>query len=103
MRLGCRVPLIGDFHFNGHKLLANFPNAPRRWPSTASIPETSGSGEKRDEQFATMIEIANDYGKPVRIGVNWGSLDQAVLARLMDENARSPIPGRRRRSCAKRW
>ena len=86
--MGCDVPLIGDFHYNGHQLLTEFPGLrARRSPSTASTPATSARATKRDAQFATMIECAMRYGKPVRIGVNWGSLDQELLARLMDENA----------------
>jgi len=90
--LGCDVPLIGDFHFNGHKLLAQFPDCARALAKYRINPGNVGRGAKRDEQFATMIEAAVRYGKPVRIGVNWGSLDPELLARLMDENARSPAP-----------
>jgi (E)-4-hydroxy-3-methylbut-2-enyl-diphosphate synthase len=89
---GCDVPLIGDFHFNGHKLLAQFPECARALAKYRINPGNVGKGAKRDEQFATMIEAAIRYGKPVRIGVNWGSLDQALLARLMDENARRAAP-----------
>jgi (E)-4-hydroxy-3-methylbut-2-enyl-diphosphate synthase len=89
---GCDVPLIGDFHFNGHKLLAQFPECARALAKYRINPGNVGKGAKRDEQFATMIEAAIRYGKPVRIGVNWGSLDQALLARLMDENARRAEP-----------
>ena len=85
--LGCAVPLVGDFHFNGHKLLTQFPDCARALAKFRINPGNVGKGAKRDEQFATMIECAIRYGKPVRIGVNWGSLDQALLARLMDENA----------------
>ena len=85
--LGCAVPLVGDFHFNGHKLLTQFPECARALAKFRINPGNVGKGAKRDEQFATMIECAIRYGKPVRIGVNWGSLDQALLARLMDENA----------------
>jgi (E)-4-hydroxy-3-methylbut-2-enyl-diphosphate synthase len=90
--LGCEVPLIGDFHFNGHKLLAQFPDCARALAKYRINPGNVGRGAKRDEQFATMIETAVRFGKPVRIGVNWGSLDQELLARLMDENARSRKP-----------
>jgi len=92
--LGCRVPLVGDFHFNGHKLLAQFPECARALAKYRINPGNVGRGAKRDEQFATMIEAACRYGKPVRIGVNWGSLDQDLLARMMDENAqrRDPLP-----------
>jgi (E)-4-hydroxy-3-methylbut-2-enyl-diphosphate synthase len=90
--LGCDVPLVGDFHFNGHKLLAEHPDCARALAKYRINPGNVGRGARRDEQFATMIELACRYGKPVRIGVNWGSLDQALLARLMDENARRPEP-----------
>jgi (E)-4-hydroxy-3-methylbut-2-enyl-diphosphate synthase len=90
--MGCDVPLIGDFHFNGHKLLTQFPECARALAKYRINPGNVGKGAKRDEQFATMIEAAIGYGKPVRIGVNWGSLDQALLARLMDENARRAEP-----------
>jgi (E)-4-hydroxy-3-methylbut-2-enyl-diphosphate synthase len=90
--MGCDVPLIGDFHFNGHKLLAQFPDCAQALAKYRINPGNVGKGAKRDEQFATMIEAAIRHGKPVRIGVNWGSLDQALLARLMDENAQRPEP-----------
>ena len=90
--VGCDVPLVGDFHFNGHKLLAEHPDCARALAKYRINPGNVGRGAKRDQQFATMIEIACRYGKPVRIGVNWGSLDQELLARLMDENARAPEP-----------
>ena len=89
---GCRVPLVGDFHFNGHKLLAQYPDCARALAKYRINPGNVGRGAKRDEQFATMIECALKYGKPVRIGVNWGSLDQELLARMMDENARLASP-----------
>ena len=85
--LGCHVPLIGDFHYNGHKLLTEFPDCARALAKYRINPGNVGKGTKRDPQFAVMIEKAIEYGKPVRIGVNWGSLDQELLARLMDENA----------------
>ena len=84
---GCDVPLIGDFHFNGHKLLTQYPDCARALAKYRINPGNVGRGMKRDEQFATMIECAIRHGKPVRIGVNWGSLDPDLLARLMDENA----------------
>src|SRR5215813_6306015 len=84
---GCNVPLVGDFHFNGHKLLADFPDCARVLAKYRINPGNVGRGAKRDEQFATMIEIARRYGKPIRIGVNWGSLDQELLARLIDADA----------------
>jgi len=89
---GCRVPLVGDFHFNGHKLLAQFPDCARALAKYRINPGNVGKGAKRDEQFATMIECALKYDKPVRIGVNWGSLDPELLARMMDENARRTEP-----------
>jgi len=90
--LGCHVPLIGDFHFNGHKLLSNYPDCARALAKYRINPGNVGKGLKRDPQFQVMIERAIEYGKPVRIGVNWGSLDQDLLATLMDENARSANP-----------
>ncbi len=89
---GCDVPLVGDFHFNGHKLLTEFPGCAVALAKYRINPGNVGRGAKRDEQFATMIEIACRHAKPVRIGVNWGSLDQELLARLMDENAARPEP-----------
>jgi len=90
--MGCGVPLVGDFHFNGHTLLAENRDCAQVLAKYRINPGNVGRGAKRDEQFATMIEIACRYEKPVRIGVNWGSLDQELLARLMDENARSADP-----------
>ena len=90
--MGCDVPLVGDFHFNGHKLLAEHPECARTLDKYRINPGNVGRGAKRDEQFATMIETACRHGKPVRIGVNWGSLDQELLATLMDENARLAEP-----------
>ena len=90
--LGCRVPLIGDFHFNGHKLLTQVPECAEALAKLRINPGNIGRGNKRDEQFATLIEVACRYDKPVRIGVNWGSLDQALAARMMDENARLAQP-----------
>jgi (E)-4-hydroxy-3-methylbut-2-enyl-diphosphate synthase len=89
---GCDVPLVGDFHFNGHRLLTQVPECARVLDKYRINPGNVGKGSKRDEQFATMIEFACRHDKPVRIGVNWGSLDQEVLGRLMDENARSAAP-----------
>ncbi|RYU62943.1 flavodoxin-dependent (E)-4-hydroxy-3-methylbut-2-enyl-diphosphate synthase [Methylolobus aquaticus] len=91
-RRGCTVPLIGDFHFNGHKLLAKYPDCAEALGKYRINPGNVGRGSKRDPQFAQMIEFACQYGKPVRIGVNWGSLDQQVLARLLDENAQLNEP-----------
>jgi (E)-4-hydroxy-3-methylbut-2-enyl-diphosphate synthase len=92
-RDGCRVPLIGDFHFNGHKLLTQYPDCAQALDKYRINPGNVGRGSKRDDQFATMIETACRYGKPVRIGVNWGSLDPDLLGRMMDDNARLPEPG----------
>ncbi|HWP95027.1 MAG TPA: flavodoxin-dependent (E)-4-hydroxy-3-methylbut-2-enyl-diphosphate synthase [Gammaproteobacteria bacterium] len=91
-RLGIDVPLIGDFHFNGHKLLAAHPACAEALAKYRINPGNVGRGSKRDPQFAALIEIACRHGKPVRIGVNWGSLDQDLLTRLMDENARRAEP-----------
>jgi len=91
-RMGVTVPLIGDFHFNGHKLLTQFPDCAAALAKYRINPGNVGHGEKRDAQFATLIEIACKYKKPVRIGVNWGSLDQELLARCMDENAKQREP-----------
>jgi (E)-4-hydroxy-3-methylbut-2-enyl-diphosphate synthase len=89
---GCTVPLIGDFHFNGHKLLREYPDCAAALDKYRINPGNVGRGSKRDSQFAEMIQIACRLGKPVRIGVNWGSLDQDLLARLMDENNALPQP-----------
>ncbi len=91
-RMGVDVPLVGDFHYNGHKLLTDFPACAQALSKYRINPGNVGQGAKRDTQFAQMIEIACRYDKPVRIGVNWGSLDQALLARIMDENARRSTP-----------
>ena len=91
-QLGCAVPLIGDFHFNGHKLLHEHPGCAEALAKYRINPGNVGRGSKRDPQFAEMIEIACRLGKPVRIGVNWGSLDQELLLRLMDENSLAPEP-----------
>jgi len=89
---GCTVPLVGDFHYNGHKLLTQYPDCARALAKYRINPGNVGKGAKRDEQFAMMIDCALRYDKPVRIGVNWGSLDPELLARMMDENARRPEP-----------
>jgi len=91
-RTGCNVPLVGDFHFNGHRLLVQHPACAEALAKLRINPGNVGRGSKRDDQFATMIEIACRYGKPVRIGVNWGSLDPELLARMMDDNARLSHP-----------
>ncbi|PKO25098.1 MAG: 4-hydroxy-3-methylbut-2-en-1-yl diphosphate synthase [Betaproteobacteria bacterium HGW-Betaproteobacteria-8] len=90
--MGCDVPLVGDFHYNGHKLLAQYPECAMALAKYRINPGNVGKGSKRDEQFAAMIETAIKYNKPVRIGVNWGSLDQAKMVRMMDENAKRPDP-----------
>jgi (E)-4-hydroxy-3-methylbut-2-enyl-diphosphate synthase len=89
---GCAVPLVGDFHYNGHKLLTQYPDCAQALAKYRINPGNVGKGTRRDEQFATMIECALRYGKPVRIGVNWGSLDPELLARMMDENASRTEP-----------
>jgi (E)-4-hydroxy-3-methylbut-2-enyl-diphosphate synthase len=86
------VPLVGDFHYNGHKLLADNPACAEALDKLRINPGNVGQGAKRDTQFAAIVEMACRYDKPVRIGVNWGSLDQSVLARIMDENAKRAIP-----------
>jgi (E)-4-hydroxy-3-methylbut-2-enyl-diphosphate synthase len=88
----CEVPLVGDFHYNGHKLLAQIPECAQALAKYRINPGNVGQGRKRDEQFAQMIEIACRCGKPVRIGVNWGSLDPALAGQMMDDNARLAIP-----------
>ena len=90
--MGVNVPVVGDFHFNGHRLLAQHPACAEALAKLRINPGNVGRGSKRDDQFATMIEFACRYDKPVRIGVNWGSLDAELLARMMDENARLPQP-----------
>ncbi len=89
---GFSVPLIGDFHFNGHKLLSKYPDCATALGKFRINPGNVGRGKNRDPQFAQMIEMACQYEKPVRIGVNWGSLDQTVLTRLLDDNAKRPKP-----------
>jgi (E)-4-hydroxy-3-methylbut-2-enyl-diphosphate synthase len=91
-RMGVDVPLVGDFHYNGHTLLNNFPDCARALSKYRINPGNVGQGAKRDTQFAQMIEVACRYDKPVRIGVNWGSLDQTLLARIMDQNAQRAAP-----------
>ena len=87
LSMGCNVPLIGDFHYNGHKLLQKFTNCAATLDKYRINPGNVGKGSRRDDQFATMIKIAIEYDKPIRIGVNWGSLDQEMLKMLMDKNA----------------
>lgn len=91
-KMGCDVPLIGDFHYNGHKLLTEHPECARDLAKYRINPGNVGRGKKRDAQFATMIEAAIEYDKPVRIGVNWGSLDESLITRLMDQNANAASP-----------
>ena len=91
-RMGITVPLIGDFHYIGHKLLTEHPAAAEALAKYRINPGNVGFKAKRDTQFATLIELALKYGKPVRIGVNWGSLDEELLTRLMDENSASANP-----------
>ncbi len=92
LKMGVDVPLVGDFHFNGHKLLSSVPECAQALAKYRINPGNVGRGSKRDEQFAQMIEIAVENQKPVRIGANWGSLDQDLLARMLDENAASKHP-----------
>ncbi|MFM8339955.1 MAG: flavodoxin-dependent (E)-4-hydroxy-3-methylbut-2-enyl-diphosphate synthase, partial [Fluviibacter sp.] len=92
-RMNCDVPLIGDFHYNGHRLLTDYPACAEALAKFRINPGNVGFGKKKDEQFSQMIELAIRYNKPVRIGVNWGSLDQSVLARVMDDNAKKAHPG----------
>jgi (E)-4-hydroxy-3-methylbut-2-enyl-diphosphate synthase len=89
---GLSVPLVGDFHFNGHRLLTEHPECAEALAKYRINPGNVGSGQTRDAQFATMIEIAARHHKPVRIGVNWGSLDRQLVVRMMDENARQAVP-----------
>ncbi|QLI82785.1 flavodoxin-dependent (E)-4-hydroxy-3-methylbut-2-enyl-diphosphate synthase [Chitinibacter fontanus] len=89
---GCKVPLVGDFHFNGDRLLRDYPDCAEALAKYRINPGNVGKGAKRDEKFAYMIEKAIEYKKPVRIGVNWGSLDQAIAARMMDENSKRAQP-----------
>src|SRR5260370_11852973 len=91
-QMGVNVPLIGDFHFNGHKLLREHPSCAEALAKYRINPGNVGRGSKRDPQFVEMIETACRYEKPVRIGVNWGSLDQDLLTRMMDENSSPADP-----------
>ena len=92
LSLGCNVPLVGDFHFNGHKLLKLYPDCAKALDKYRINPGNVGKGSKREDQFLQMIQCAIDYDKPVRIGVNWGSLDQDLLAKMMDENQQLSEP-----------
>ena len=91
-RMGVTVPLIGDFHYIGHKLLAEHPACAEALAKYRINPGNVGFKDKRDTQFSTIVEFAIRYGKTVRIGANWGSLDQELLTSLMDENAKSTAP-----------
>ena len=91
-KFGVRVPIIGDFHYNGHILLKKYPDCARALAKYRINPGNVNIGKKHDDNFRTMIEAAIEYGRPVRIGVNWGSLDQALLTRMMDENSRLAEP-----------
>ena len=88
-RMGIDVPLIGDFHYNGHRLLTDYPDCAQALSKYRINPGNVGKGDKHDQQFGQMIEAAMRWDKPVRIGVNWGSLDQELLAQLMDEQQRA--------------
>ena len=89
---GCNVPLVGDFHYNGHRLLSDYPDCAQALAKYRINPGNVGFGKKRDSQFSTMVETAIEYAKPVRIGVNWGSLDADLLTRMMDANAKASTP-----------
>ena len=91
-RMGIDVPLIGDFHYNGHRLLTDFPACAEALSKYRINPGNVGKGEKHDRQFGQMIEAALKFNKAVRIGVNWGSLDQELLANLMDINSKRAVP-----------
>src|ERR1700687_4302993 len=91
-KLGVHVPIIGDFHYNGHLLLKKYPACARALAKYRINPGNVSIGKKHDDNFRPMIEAAIEYGKPVRIGVNWGSLDQALLTRMMDENSQLAEP-----------
>ena len=90
--MGCNVPIVGDFHYNGHKLLTDYPECAQALAKYRINPGNVGFGKKKDDQFTTMIEKAIEYDKPIRIGVNWGSLDQSLLATMMDENSKLAEP-----------
>ena len=90
--MSCEVPVVGDFHYNGHRLLQQYPECARLLAKYRINPGNVGFGKKRDDQFATITGLAIEYDKPVRIGVNWGSLDQRLLAGLMDANGKSSSP-----------
>ena len=91
-KMGVQVPIVGDFHYNGHLLLSKYPGCAEGLAKYRINPGNVSVGRKNDDNFRTMIEVAVKYQRPVRIGVNWGSLDQALLTRMMDENSRLPEP-----------
>src|SRR6478752_9956766 len=91
-KFGVPVPIIGDFHYNGHLLLKKYPGCARALAKYRINPGNVNIGKKHDDNYRTMVECAVEYGKPVRIGVNWGSLDSALLTQMMDENSRLPEP-----------
>src|SRR3981081_2730840 len=91
-KLGVRVPIVGDFHYNGHQLLTKYPGGAEGLAKYRINPGNVSVGRKNDDNFRIMIEVAVKYQRPVRIGVNWGSLDQSLLTRMMDENSRLPEP-----------
>src|SRR5215475_9962744 len=91
-KFGVRVPIVGDFHYNGHLLLKKYPECARALAKYRINPGNVNIGKKHDDNFRTMIEVAIEHNKPVRIGVNWGSLDGALLTRMMDENNKRPDP-----------
>ena len=101
--LGVNAPLIGDFHYNGHRLLTDHPDCAAALSKYRINPGNVGKGDKRDRQFSMMIEAAMRHDKPVRIGVNWGSLDQELLASLMDDNARRAEENMHSASVCLRW
>src|SRR5262245_16818592 len=92
LKIGCNVPIVGDFHYIGHKLLADHPGCAEALDKYRINPGNVGFKDKKDRQFGAIVEMAIKHGKPVRIGANWGSLDQELLTHLMDENAHSPNP-----------
>src|SRR5215831_6356527 len=92
LKQGINVPIVGDFHYIGHKLLADNPACAEALDKYRINPGNVGFKDKKDKQFGAIVETAIKHGKPVRIGANWGSLDQELLTRLMDENARAPNP-----------
>src|SRR6202171_3846170 len=91
-KFGVHVPIVGDFHYNGHLLLKKYPECARALAKYRINPGNVNIGKKHDDNFRTMIEVAIEYDRPVRIGVNWGSLDQSLLTRMMDENSQLPDP-----------